>query len=156
MADWDRPLDPDEERLVDRIATLAFQLYDGELFQHRSCGIAMAEAFGRPTPAYQALRRGGLSGRGPCGVVLGARLILGELLGSPDPAAPTTEVLRAAMEDFDARLPETLRHATCAELTEPLGVFTGPKRHRACATLTRDVARLLAEVLVRHGLAPLL
>lgn len=151
MADWTRELTPREDALVQSARRLAHRLYDGVEVPHRSCGIAMAETFDRPTAPYQALRRGGLTGRGPCGVVLSARLLLGELLGDPDPSGAVTDDLRDAMADFDARLDERVRHATCAALTEPLGDFHGPQRHRHCTLLAAETAALLAEVLLRHG-----
>ena len=45
-------------------------LYEGKQTPHRSCGIALAEAFDRGTAAYQALRRGGLTGEGQCGAIV--------------------------------------------------------------------------------------
>lgn len=151
MADWERPLTDAEKAKIERARTLAFRLYDGKEVPHRSCGIAMAETFGVPTAPYQSLRRGGLTGRGPCGVVLGGRLLLGELLGDPDPSGPVTDVLRAAMVDYEARLPERVRQATCDSLVAQLGDFQGARRHDHCAALTRETATLLAEVLIRHG-----
>lgn len=152
MADWDRPLTDLERERIERARALAYRLYDGVEVPHRSCGIAMAETFGRVPTAYQALRRGGITGHGGCGVVLGGRLILGELLGDPDPTGPTTAALREAMLDYEARLPERVRTASCNQLTEALGPFTGPRRHAHCAALARETAGLLAEVLLRHGI----
>lgn len=155
MVDWERPLTDEEQARIARARARAFRLYDGVEVPHRSCGIAMAESFGRPTSPYQALRRGGITGHGPCGVILGGRLLLGEILGDPDPTGATTEALREAMDDYEARLPESVRRASCNALTEPLGDFTGSRRHAHCAALCRETAGLLEEVLIRHGVPPL-
>ena len=48
--------------LVEAATERARLLYDGTEVVHRSCGIAIAETFGRATPAYQSLRRGGITG----------------------------------------------------------------------------------------------
>ena len=154
--DWDRPLTDDETRLVQRFRDLAHRLYDGVETPHRSCGIAIAESFGRPTPAYQALRRGGINGMGACGVRVAGQLVLGELLGDPDPTGPTTDALKAAMADYWARLPDRLKTLSCNELVADQGDFKGPKRHTHCTNLAAENAALLAEVLLRHGHADLL
>lgn len=151
MADWDRGLTPEEQERIATARRTAFRLYDGTETPHRSCGIAMAETFGRDTPPYQALRRGGITGHGPCGVALAGRLILGELLGDPDPAGPTTPALRHAMIDYEQRLPQRLRTATCNALVADQGPFKGPQRHVHCTNLAAETAALLEEVLIRHG-----
>ncbi|MEZ4320250.1 MAG: hypothetical protein R3F61_22415 [Myxococcota bacterium] len=151
MADWDRPLTEAEAAWVERCRETARVLYDGVEVPHHSCGIAMASTFGRATPAYQALRRGGLTGLGPCGVALSGRMILGEILGDPDPAGPVTGALRAAMMDYEARLPERLRRSSCNELVQDQGEFGGPQRHAHCTRLASETAALVAETLVRHG-----
>src|SRR5450432_4011904 len=61
-----RELTPDEQTYVGAARGKAFTLYEGVLVPHRSCGIAIAETFGLPTRAYQVLRRGGITGKGPC------------------------------------------------------------------------------------------
>ncbi len=151
MADWDRPLTHDEAAVVERFRQTAHRLYDGVETPHRSCGIAIAETFDRPTASYQSLRRGGINGMGPCGVRMAGQLVLGELLGDPDPTGPTTDALKAAMADYWARLPERLRALTCNELVADQGDFRGAQRHRHCTDLAAENAALLAEVLVRHG-----
>ena len=45
------------------IRSKALVLYEGAVTAHRSCGIALAEAFDRPSAAYQSLRRGGITGQ---------------------------------------------------------------------------------------------
>ena len=52
-----RALTPDEAAYVAAARDKAFILYEGVRTPHRSCGIALAETFGLPTPAYQAPRR---------------------------------------------------------------------------------------------------
>ena len=70
---------------------------------HRSCGIALAATFGRPTAPYQSLRRGGITGDGPCGAIVAGQLLLGELFGDPDPTGPVTATLREAMGALPGR-----------------------------------------------------
>lgn len=153
MGDWTRELTEDERARVERARTTATVLYDGVETPHRSCGIAMAETFGRQTAPYQALRRGGITGCGPCGMAMGARLILGEVLGDPDPTGPTTPQLKIAMEELEARLPERLRTQSCNQLTAPFDDFKGAARHAHCTRLAGDTAALLQEVLIRNGAA---
>ena len=64
MGDWTRPLTGAEARLVAAARRKAELLYEGRVTAHRSCGIAMAETFSRPSASYQALRRGGITGTG--------------------------------------------------------------------------------------------
>jgi len=67
MAESTRELSPDEQAYVATARTKAFTLYEGVQVAHRSCGIALAETFGVPSRPYQALRRGGITGKGECG-----------------------------------------------------------------------------------------
>ena len=66
----ERALTAEEQAYVAAARAKADVLYAGVATPHRSCGIALAETFGLPTPAYQALRRGGITGvssvRAPC------------------------------------------------------------------------------------------
>jgi hypothetical protein len=158
VGDWERALTDDEQAAVVRARETAFLLYEGRVVPHRSCGIALAETFGRPTSAYQALRRGGITGCGECGVVVGARLVLGEVFGDPDPAGPVTGALRTAMEEFEARWVSRVdRRAApgesivCNTLTAQFPEFRSPERHGFCTSLATEVATLLAEVIVRNG-----
>lgn len=155
-----RELTEAEAALVARVRATAHALYAGEITPHRSCGIAMAETFGRATPPYQALRRGGITGCGECGVLVGARMVLGEVLGDPDPTGQVTEVLREAMRELEQGWPQRLDRGRaegtgmiCNTLTAPFDDFRGAERHAFCTRLATDMAELVAEVLVRRGVA---
>src|SRR6266446_10895012 len=93
----DRALSPDEAHYIASARDKAFVLYEGVRVPHRSCGIAIAETFDLPTRPYQALRRGGITGKGPCGAIRAGEQVLGELLGDPDPIGAVTPELRAAV-----------------------------------------------------------
>ena len=129
-------------------------LYEGKQVAHRSCGIAIAETFALPTRPYQALRGGGISGLGPCGAVQAGRLVLGELLGDPDPTGAVTPALRAAMAYYDGeiarRMPGT-EQASCKALTSRFPVFQSEERLQSCTGLASTVAEVLAETLDRFG-----
>jgi hypothetical protein len=151
----------DSERGVRRrgpIRSKAFVLYEGRRTAHRSCGIAIAEAFGRPTAAYQSLRRGGITGQGTCGSVVAGQLVLGELLGDPDPTGAVTPALREAMQTYLARIDAELDRGAspdlvCNHMTAPHGEFMGEARHRFCTGIVAQVAQLVDEVLREHGVA---
>ncbi len=141
----------------ERIAALrekARILYEGKQVAHRSCGISIAETFALGTRPYQALRGGGISGLGPCGAIQAGRLVLGELLGDPDPTGPVTPALREAIAHYDAeiarRMPGT-QHATCTSLVSRFPVFHSEERLMHCAGLATTVAEVLAETLDRFG-----
>src|SRR5512138_152030 len=93
----ERELTPDEAAYIHAARGKAFLLYEGVRTPHRSCGIALAETFNLPTPAYQALRRGGITGKGSCGAIRAGEHVLGELLGDPDPTGAVTPTLREAV-----------------------------------------------------------
>src|ERR1700749_2706761 len=92
-----RQLTADEATYVAAVRDKAFALYEGVRVPHRSCGIAIAETFDLPTRSYQALRRGGITGKGACGAIRAGEQVLGELLGDPDPTGQVTPELRAAV-----------------------------------------------------------
>jgi hypothetical protein len=145
------------EELVLWAERRARDLYAGERVKHRSCGIAMAETFGRPHQAYQALRRGGLTGCGFCGSIKAGELILGEVFGDPDPAGPTTETLRRAivryrqlLEDAE-QAPRDVLASTCNELTARFGEFRSPERHQFCTGIASLAARCLAQAILDCG-----
>lgn len=138
------------------IRSKAFVLYAGEETPHRSCGIAIAEAFGRPTAAYQSLRRGGITGQGTCGAIVAGQLILGELLGDPDPCGPVTEGLRGAMIRYQRRVADELDRGEsddliCDHMTAPHGDFRGQARHAFCTRVVAQVAQLVDETLREEG-----
>lgn len=156
----DRPLTADEQRLVQAAALKCFVLYEGRRTPHRSCGIALAETFGLPTRPYQALRKGGITGEGECGSIVAGRLVLGELLGDPDPTGVVTPTLRAAMADYARLWPQRLERGAvrdtiaCDALTGQFPDFLSPARAAFCTHLASGVAGLVAEILVRHGRPP--
>lgn len=53
----ERELTADEVRYIAAARDKAFVLYEGARTPHRSCGIALAETFSLPTPAYQEIGR---------------------------------------------------------------------------------------------------
>ncbi len=165
----ERELTADEAAYVAAARAKADLLYAGVRTPHRSCGIALAETFGLPTPAYQALRRGGITGRGACGAIRAGEQVLGELLGDPDPIGQVTPELRAAVTWYQAAWQRTRFSApgredplaptsgeaapdiTCDRLVRPHGDFMGPARKAFCTSLAADVAALTAEALVRFA-----
>src|ERR1043165_6128223 len=96
----ERELTPDEDAYIHAARDKAFTLYEGVHTPHRSCGIALAETFNLPTPAYQALRRGGITGKGSCGAIRAGEQVLGELVGDPDPTGSVTPQLRPPISWF--------------------------------------------------------
>ncbi|MCA9675481.1 MAG: hypothetical protein H6709_04765 [Kofleriaceae bacterium] len=152
-----RTLHADERSYVDAARRKAFILYEGRTTPHRSCGIALAETFGLATPAYQALRRGGITGEGACGAIRAGEQVLGELLGDPDPTGAVTDALRVAITWYQGAARRIDRGASpdyvCNNLTRPLGDFAGAARKRFCTDLAAEVAALTAEALVRFGAA---
>jgi hypothetical protein len=135
----------------------AYILYEGVETPHRSCGIALAETFGLPTRPYQAFRRGGITGEGPCGAIEAGLVILGELLGDPDPAGAVTPALRDAAVEYRRRVRESVfggagdADTVCNHLTAPFGDFRGEARRSFCTGLVSTVAGIVAEVAIRHG-----
>ncbi len=160
-------LGDDERRKVDAARRKAFLLYEGKVTPHRSCGIALAETFNLPTRPYQSLRRGGITGEGECGAIKAGELILGELLGDPNPTGAPTPVLREAAklyrEEWIRRVdrgpsaasaqPVTAVDIICNHLTAPFGDFTGPDRQRFCTNVAAEVAEIVAEILLRAGVS---
>jgi len=153
----ERVLTADEQAYVAAARAKADTLYAGVVTPHRSCGIALAETFGLPTPAYQALRRGGITGKGACGAIRAGEQVLGELLGDPDPIGQVTPELRAAVTWYQQAW-QRLRFGsdpapdiTCDRLVRPHGEFTGAARKAFCTSLAADVAALTAEALCRFA-----
>lgn len=151
----DRALLPDEAAYVATARDKAFILYEGVRAPHRSCGIALAETFGLATPAYQALRRGGITGKGTCGAIRAGEQVLGELLGDPDPIGAVTPELRAAVTWYQAawqaRLMANEPDIICDNLVRRHGDFAGPARKAFCSNLAAEVAALTAEALCRFA-----
>lgn len=147
----------DHQVQIDRAREVAHVLYEGVQVAHRSCGVALAETFGRPTGAYLLLRRGGLTGEGVCGAIRAGEMVVGELLCDPDPAVPVSDTVRAAVADYrrlcDERLdrgPDKL--VTCSDLLARVAApFESPERKGYCTSLSAEVAAIVAEVVLRHG-----
>jgi hypothetical protein len=143
------------EQLVAWATEHTRDLYDGVAVKHRSCGIALAETFGLSTPAYQALRRGGITGMGECGAIKAGELILGEILGDPDPTGAVTPALRRAVTRYRELWTSELQLAdtsiVCNDLTAPHGEFTGLPRHQFCTRLAATTAGCVARVLLEEG-----
>ena len=155
MAESTRELSPDEQAYVASARAKAFTLYEGLQVPHRSCGIAIAETFGVPSRPYQALRRGGITGKGACGAIRAGEQVLGELMGDPDPVGPVTPELRAAVTWFQdawlTRLRANNPDIICDHLVRPHGDFAGPARKAFCTNIAADVAALTAEALCRFS-----
>jgi hypothetical protein len=150
-----RQLSPDDVAYITAARDKAFVLYEGVQVPHRSCGIAIAETFNLPTRPYQALRRGGITGKGPCGAIRAGEHVLGELLGDPDPTGAVTPELRAAIAWFQDAWLARIRHGepdiVCDHLVRPHGDFAGAARKAFCTNLAAEVAALTAEALVRFS-----
>ncbi len=151
----ERGLTADEVGYVTAARDKAFILYEGARTPHRSCGIALAETFGLPTPAYQSLRRGGITGKGACGAIRAGEHVLGELLGDPSPVGAVTPELRDAVSWYQTawqqRLMPDKPDIICDNLVRPHGDFMGPARKAFCTNLAADVAALTAEALCRFS-----
>lgn len=77
-------------------------------------------------------------------------MVLGELLGDPDPTGPVTPALREAMVLYRAALEPRVQgvlEMSCNDRTAELGPFTGPKRAASCTDLAGEVAEAVAGVL---------
>jgi hypothetical protein len=150
-----RDLTAEEAAYVAAARDKAFVLYEGVRTPHRSCGIAIAETFALPTRPYQALRRGGITGKGACGAIRAGEHVLGELLGDPDPTGGVTVVLREAIAWFQdawlVRLRAGNPDIVCDHLVRPHGDFAGAARKAFCTNIAADVAALTAEALCRFA-----
>ncbi len=140
----------DRDAYVAAARACAERLYLGDEVAHRSCGIALAVTFGLRHEPYQSLRRGGLLGLGPCGALQAGVLVLGELLGDPDPAGPPTPALREAVGRYRAELEASAGgsfDASCNERTAAFPQFASRPRLEHCATLAGAAAAGIAGVL---------
>jgi hypothetical protein len=156
VPDPDRELTDGERALIQRARDKAYVLYEGRQVAHRSCGIALAETFGLPSRPYQALRRGGITGEGQCGAIKAGELILGELLGDPDPTGKVTDALRAAARWYQAQWAARVDRGgapdiICNSLVRRFDDFMGPGRQQFCTSIAAEVAAITAEALVRFG-----
>jgi hypothetical protein len=155
MAESTRDLTPEEQAYIGAARDKAYVLYEGVKTPHRSCGIAIAETFGLATPAYQALRRGGITGKGACGAIRAGEQVLGELLGDPAPTGAVTPALREAVAWYQDAWLTRMRGGNpdivCDHLVRPHGDFMGPARKHFCTNIAADVAALTAEALCRFG-----
>lgn len=147
-----------ERALVREARMKAHVLYEGSLVPHRSCGICLAETFGVPWRAYEALRRGGITGEGACGAIRAGEMILGDLLGPEGPADAAPEPMKAAIRFYQRRWREIQERrgwpdTICNTLVAPLGDFAGPRRAGFCTNMAAEAAELVAEALVRAGRA---
>jgi hypothetical protein len=161
IQDPDRALSPEETEIISQARHKAFVLYEGKQVGHRSCGIALAETFGLPSRPYQALRRGGITGEGQCGAIKAGELVLGEMLGDPDPSGKVTAALRDAVKwyqrEYRTRIEavrEEPQNIVCNHLVRRFPDFMGPERAAFCTSIAAEVAALAAEALIRHGLTP--
>jgi hypothetical protein len=155
-----RELSRSDVELIARARHHAFVLYEGKTVAHRSCGIALAETFGLPSRPYQALRRGGITGQGECGAMKAGELVIGEILGDPDPRGAVTPALRAAVTWYQGAIRERLGAAgvipadgdiVCNTLTRRHGDFASPARAAMCTNIAAEVAAAAAEAILRHG-----
>jgi hypothetical protein len=157
--DEERPLTDEERALVEAARHKAFVLYEGKRVAHRSCGIALAETFGLPSRPYQALRRGGITGEGQCGAIKAGELVLGELLGDPDPTGKVTDALRLAMKWYQRAWAARVDRGgapdiICNTLTRRFDDFMGAPRQAFCTNIAAEVAAIATEAALRHGVVP--
>ena len=87
---------------------------------------------------------------------MAGQLLLGELLGDPDPTGAVTQSLRKAIGDYQQRVESELDRGSspdliCNSMTAPHGDFKGPARHAFCTKVVAQVAQLVDETLRQHG-----
>ena len=154
---FERVRDVAERALVAEAGRKAHTLYAGREVAHRSCGIALAETFSLPPAPYQSLRKGGITGEGECGAIKAGELVLGELLGDPDPTGAVTDELRLAAGHYRRLWDERVDRGpggacgsiVCNDLTSVFEDFMGEPRQMFCTSLAATVAEIVAEILVR-------
>lgn len=150
--DASRPATGDQslETYVESAQARATLLYLGDEVAHRSCGIALAETFGLPSASYQALRKGGLLGFGPCGAIQAGVLVLGELLGDADPTGMPTPALKAAIPRYRALVSAAVSgsvDASCNSRTAAFPDFSSRARLEHCTSIAAIAAGAVATVL---------
>jgi hypothetical protein len=153
-----RELSEAERALVAAAREKAFILYEGVRVPHHSCGTALAVTFGLPSRAYEALRRGGVTGRGECGAIKAGELVIGEHLGDPDPTSPARPSLKEALAWYQVEIRRRLFGQedpdviyTCNSLTRPRGDFAGAERKAFCTGVAAEVAACAAEAILGAG-----
>ncbi len=149
---------PEQRQVVHSVRDRARRLFQGDQVAERSCGIALAEAFGLPTRPYQALCRGFVTGAGPCGAVTAGQLILGEYLGYGDVSAPVSLQLREASERYQREILGRIDHPgraslVCQELLRRFPIDREEERAEFCAGVVAAVAELVGEILAEAGVA---
>ncbi len=142
--------------IVDALRQKAHVLYEGKRTPHRSCGIALAVTFGTDWRAYQALRRGGVTGEGQCGSIVAGQLLLGEMLGDPDPTKPVTQALTDAMIRYRAEVARRVNTGgvasqVCNDLVARFPVFASDERAAFCTGIVVAVTEIVAEIALDHG-----
>ena len=90
--------------------------------------------------------------------MVAGQLVLGEVLGDPDPTGAVTPALRAAMRRYVDRVEAELDRGAspdlvCAHMTAPHGDFAGAARHAFCTRVVAQVAQLVDETLREAGAA---
>jgi hypothetical protein len=139
---------------IEQAREKAYTLYEGKVVPHYSCGICIAETFRLPTRAFQALRKGGVTGDGECGAIVAGRLVLGYFLGDPDPTGPLRPQLLEAMEYYETLWkahtePGQRNDIRCNALVGHLaGDFWGEERMGYCTLLASQIAECVAQTLV--------
>jgi hypothetical protein len=111
------------------------------------------------------LRKGGVTGEGECGAIVGGRLVLGYFLGDPDPAGPLRPELLEAMvyyedvwkertEPGQALMQGDTADIRCNTLVGHLADdFWGEERMGYCTHLAAQIAASVAETLEEFGSA---
>ena len=81
-------------------------------------------------------------------------MVIGELLGDPDPTGGVTPALKGAMVDFESKLRGRIDRGEapgadliCNTLTGQFAEFRSPERAAFCTRLVTEVAGLVAEAL---------
>jgi hypothetical protein len=151
-----RPLSDEEKQIIEAARKRAETLYLGKEIPHHGCGAALAVTFDLPCRPYQALRRGGITGERFCGSIRGGEIVLGDLLGDPDPRGKVTASLRAAVEWYQAQVPSRFPRGDspdyiCNNIVAQHGDFFGAERLGFCTGWTGEVAALTAEALLRFA-----
>jgi hypothetical protein len=142
--------------IVAALRDKARTLYLGKDVPHRSCGIALAEAFDREHRPYQALRRGGITGEGECGAIAAGRLLLGEIFGYPDPTAPASLALREAIGLYRAAVAKRIEGGgaatvVCNDLVARFPEYHADDRSAFCTEIVGTVAEIVAEIVLKLG-----